>query len=904
MKTVTRRWARIQDLFGQVANLPENERRNFLHAECADDPDLRQEMENLLTAESLLPKITPQATETRLLTQSSRVERNKDKRARRSNELIGHVIGAYRLSSILGQGGAGTVYLGERADRQYSAQVAIKIVENSLIDNDVTDRFTAERQILASLNHPNIARLLDAGETRTGHPYLVMEYVHGEPIDQYCDSERLDITQRLELFLKVCSAVQYAHQNLIVHRDIKPGNILVTPDGTPKLLDFGIAKLIDNGAKASVNGTKPGLTRHNDRVLTPEYASPEQIIGEHITTASDVYALGVVLYQLLSGNRPYEVHALSQLELERIICILDPPRPSQLLTQTPNRQNAPIPDLTAIASARRLTPKRLRQSLVGDLDAIILRALRKEPIQRYKSVEKFTDDIHRYLDHEPVEARQGNWIYYSKRFVFRHTLGVFSATLALLALIGFSIFVTLQNQRITEQRDLATQQTTRAEHVSNFMLEVFSNADPFTNQGKNITAKELLDKAGFRLTNENELHQQPEVKAKLLESIGRAYQRQNQPDLAIKYLQLSLGMQWALPNTQHESQANTLQYLGSAQKEKGLYAEAEASLKEAQSLLETNKRTNTSTYIEVLSEIGSLEIYQSNPSQALPPLKLSLSIARKKYTPNNPKIASILINLAQGYTWMGQFKTATNIAREAVSITHQSLPEHHPDRAMADYTLGDLLYRQEKYSEAEPMIEQALKSQEILYGSTNSTLANTLDALAMIKLTLNKPYLAENLSRRALTITQIELGTNNINTAYFQTALAEILIREKKYQDAENHLQRARSILIKNNATDHQYMASVEYLLAKLLHETNRNQQAESLLIKNIQHWQKNNSSAWRTARSENLLGAVLVSLNNKSEGLTMLKRSYKDLTEINSEAPKQVITEARVQLLQAGLIP
>src|SRR5690606_868068 len=243
----------------------------------------------------------------------------------RRKALVGRIIGNYKLVSILGHGGTGTVYLGERADRQYSAQVAVKIVDTAPIHGELGLRFRAERQILASLNHANISRLLDAGETPDGQPYLVMEYVHGEPVDRYCDRHQLDLTARLKLFLEICNAVQYAHQNLIVHRDLKPANILVTAEGSPKLLDFGIAKLLDSGDKAAMLA----LTRMNDRLLTPEYASPEQILGRQVTTASDVYALGVVLYELLTGLRPYTVpSSASQLELERSICISDPQRPS------------------------------------------------------------------------------------------------------------------------------------------------------------------------------------------------------------------------------------------------------------------------------------------------------------------------------------------------------------------------------------------------------------------------------------------------------------------------------------------------------------------------------------------------------------------------------------------------
>ena len=323
---------------------------------------------------------------------------------------------------MLGRGGAGTVFLGERADKQFSGKVAVKVVDRAQAA-DLGMRFRAERQILASLNHPNIARLIDAGETEDGQPYLVMEYVEGQPLDQYCDERRLDLRKRLKLFIDICAAVQYAHQNLIIHRDLKPANILVTAEGTAKLLDFGIAKLLHNG---NGSNTASELTRMNERLLTPEYASPEQIIGGAITTASDVYSLGIVLYRLLTGLRPYDLSgATSQLEMERSVCVADPPRPSANVQHA--MQSAPAKDeqpIAALALSRGMSPERLRRRLVGDLDAIVMRALRKEPQHRYSSVERLVADIRNYLENEPVQARQGNWIYYTQRFVRRHTTAV------------------------------------------------------------------------------------------------------------------------------------------------------------------------------------------------------------------------------------------------------------------------------------------------------------------------------------------------------------------------------------------------------------------------------------------------------------------------------------------------
>jgi serine/threonine protein kinase len=515
------RWQRLNELFFQAARLQGAERQAFIVRETRGDQELERELLALLE----------RGDERRANPLTRTLGSGLALAPREERSLVGRVVAKYQLVSILGRGGAGTVFLGERADKQFSGKVAVKVVDRANAA-DLGMRFRAERQILASLNHPNIARLIDAGETEDGQPYLVMEYVEGKPLDQYCDENRLDLRKRLKLFMDICAAVQYAHQNLIIHRDLKPANILVTADGTAKLLDFGIAKLLNRN---SIGNTASELTRMNERLLTPEYASPEQIIGGAVTTVTDVYSLGIVLYRLLSGLRPYDLSgATSQLEMERSICVADPPRPSanvQRAMQSPPAQDEQ--PIAAVALARGLSPERLRRRLVGDLDAIVMRALRKEPQHRYTSVERLVADIRHYLENEPVQARQGNWVYYTQRFVRRHTTAVAASTGFLIFVIAVAIVMSIQRQSIAAALERATHDRERAEKVSQFMLDVFSAADPFTNFGKEPTARVLLDQAAR--TIQNDLTQQPEVRARLLEAIGRSYRRMGQPDRAVAF---------------------------------------------------------------------------------------------------------------------------------------------------------------------------------------------------------------------------------------------------------------------------------------------------------------------------------------------------------------------------------
>ena len=411
------------------------------------------------------------------------------------DRLIGTHIGHYRVVSILGHGGMSTVYRGERDDAQYQQTVAIKVLHHATLHPRLRSRLHSERHILATLAHPSIARLIDSGELDDGTPYLVMEHVDGESIDAYCDSRTLFVRERLELFVRVCAAVQFAHRNLVVHRDIKAANILVTGDGTPKLLDFGIAKLL---APETLAHTLP-VTRLQERILTPENAAPEQVLGRPITTATDIYALGVLLYQLLTGRSPYRLLSYSQLQLERAICMDDPVRPSQMVVAKLGGETDL--DRSRISDRRGLSPQRLRARLSGDLDAIVAMAMRKEPERRYASVEAFADDVNRHLQGRPVLARHGDWRYNAAKFMRRHYLAVLSVAAAFLGLAAIAGVTLWQNHRIELAREATAQERDRAQQVSAFLVDVFSQADPFNAQGHEATAKDLLDRGAAKITS-------------------------------------------------------------------------------------------------------------------------------------------------------------------------------------------------------------------------------------------------------------------------------------------------------------------------------------------------------------------------------------------------------------------
>src|SRR6184192_3629107 len=382
-------WEKVQALFEQALELPETERAKFLEQKCIGDDALRREVESLLESH---------ASAGAFIDERSRFFSEEDFQNGDQAVPAGQLIGAYRIVREIGRGGMGTVYLAERADEQYKKQVAIKLIKRGMDTDSVLRHFRNERQILAGFDHPNIARLFDGGTTDDGLPYFVMEYVEGLPINEYCAAHKISLVERLKLFREVCAAVSYAHRHTVIHRDIKMSNILVTSDGTPKLLDFGIAKILQPGA-----GPEALMTMTGVRPMTPEYASPEQVLGGPVTTASDVYSLGIVLYELLVGRSPYRFTSRSPLDLAREITDTEPPRPS-----------------TGAGGKDQQLEITNQKLLRGDLDNIVLMALRKEPERRYQSVEQFSEDIRRHLEALPVRARKDTFAYRSAKFLKRN----------------------------------------------------------------------------------------------------------------------------------------------------------------------------------------------------------------------------------------------------------------------------------------------------------------------------------------------------------------------------------------------------------------------------------------------------------------------------------------------------
>jgi tetratricopeptide (TPR) repeat protein/tRNA A-37 threonylcarbamoyl transferase component Bud32 len=488
------RWQRVWQMCHEAVELEEGQQAGFLQVACAGDSELLREVESLLAHQQGVERFI----EAPVLEMAAKALAADESFRSTESRLIGRTVSQYRIVAKLASGGMGEVYRAVRADGTYEKEVAVKFIRSGFDTDFFLDRFRSERQILANLDHPNIARLIDGGTTEDGLPYVVMEYIQGQPIDEYCEQHALGLPDRLQLFRTVCSAVAYAHQNLVVHRDLKPGNILVTSEGVPKLLDFGIAKILSPRQSEAA----PDHTVTLQRMLTPDYASPEQVRNEAITTSSDVYSLGVILYVLLTGQRPYAVATGSSHEVMKAICDTDPERPS--------------------ASTRRGNrPEKLRRALTGDLDNIALKALKKEPERRYSSVEQFSEDIGRHLAGLPVVAHRDTIGYRARKFTGRHRLGVGAAALLVLSLVG-GMITTLREARIARfERARAERRFNDVRALANSLM--FDINDAITNvPGATVARKLLVTKA---LQYLDSLAQEGIGDASLQRELATAYQR-------------------------------------------------------------------------------------------------------------------------------------------------------------------------------------------------------------------------------------------------------------------------------------------------------------------------------------------------------------------------------------------
>jgi eukaryotic-like serine/threonine-protein kinase len=719
----------IEAVFEAALERPPPARRRWVRDVCGADDDLHASVLRLLRAHDRAEGILEDS--------AAAVSGLLEDRADGAYETERR-IGAYRLVREIGRGGMSIVYLAERDDRQYRQTVAVKLIRRGLDTPELVQRFRAERQILASLSHPSIARLLDGGTTADGLPYLVMEYVAGETVTEYCDRRRLSVERRLRIFVAIARTVQHAHRNLIVHRDLKPSNILVTAEGEIRLLDFGIAKLLDpHDFPAPAPETRPEL-----RLMTPEYASPEQIRGEAVTTAADVYALGLLLHELLSGQHPFRQQARGE---------------------------------------RQRTPRR---RLRGDLERIVMAALREEPERRYPSAEQLAEDVEHYLARRPIRARGDALPYRMGRFATRHRWGVAVAAAFILLLGGYAATLTVKQREVRAALAHASLEAERSEQVTAFLMRLFEAADPGEIGSDAVTARDLLERGAARA---EQFAHQPAAQAQMLDVIGRTWQYLGRYERAQPLLERALELRRGMFGDAHATVAESLQHLARLQHARGQLDSAEVRFRQA---LHTQRQLWGDEHAQVARSLGGLS-----------------AVLRDR----------------------GEHGAAESLAREVLELRRRLLGDEHEEVAESLHALAEVLRRSGRYAEAEPLQREALALRQQLLGAAHPAVAETLYGLAVLLQQHGDIREVEALYRRALAIYRASFGAEHPAVATATSNLGLLMFRTGDLEAADSLYRDALAMRRRILGRDHPDLALSLGLLAAVQRRKGELGEAEAL---------------------------------------------------------------------------
>jgi serine/threonine-protein kinase len=711
------RWQKVQSLFHEAADLPQPDQRAFLESQCGQDAALVDEILILLKEDSsgtsLLDGDVAKVADRILNGEPSETSPFKN-------------FGPYRIIRLLGEGGMGVVYLAERED--LGTHIAIKVLRDAWLSPARRQRFAIEQRTLAQLTHPLIARIYDADTSPDGTPFFVMEYVAGVPLTEYCKAHHCAVSERLRLFRDICEAVLYAHQHAVIHRDLKPSNILVKDDGTVRLLDFGIAKQIENFG-ASVEQTVTGL-----RLMTPAYAAPEQIRGAQVGIQADVYSLGVILYELLAGQLPFDFSHLTPAQAETLLTEHEPEKPSSVAARiSKNSQES-------VAEAEKTS-----KTSWSDLDVLCLTAIHKDLRQRYASVEALIRDVDHYLKGEPLEARPDSLRYRASKFARRNLTILSAATAIFVVVVGLVVFYTV---RLTRARNAAVAQAAREQRIQNFMLNLFQGGDASAGPADDLRVVTLLDR-GMR--DARSLDAEPAAQADMYETLGGIYEQLGKFDQANSLLESAL--------------ANRQKLFGVD------------SIEAAKSIL----------------ALGSLRDYQANYAESERLVRQALEIDRRHLPPNDPAVARAMVALGKLEADRGAYDQSIATLDEALKIN--SMPGAAPaDLADNLYELANAHYYAGHYDVSTSLNERVLKMYKDIYGERHPRVADVLINLGAIRLDLGHYAEAENYDRQALDIVQGWYGKDNPDTATDLTILARALIYENRFDEGTALLQQSLEI--------------------------------------------------------------------------------------------------------------
>jgi serine/threonine protein kinase/tetratricopeptide (TPR) repeat protein len=882
------RWQRLQDLFGAARAVEGDEREQLLQTEALAEPELVEHARALLAADSqpgIIDELAPRFASV------AEVLREPPPREPPPYERLPRRIGAYSLVGEIGRGGAGVVYLAERADGEFKHHVAIKLIGTSNVADPLHQRFIAERQILAALAHPHIARLLDGGIAEDGRPYIVMEYVDGPPITKYCDTHRLDIPARLRLFMDVCAAVQHAHQNLVIHRDLKPSNILISRDARVHLLDFGIAKLI-NPALAGVDQPP---TRFETRMMTPEYASPEQVRGESLTTASDIYSLGVLLYELVCGARPYQLTTGSPAEVVTAVCEQDPERPSVRATRVD-----PTDSTGGAAQLRGTTTDRLVRLLQGDLDGIVLMAMRKESGRRYASADMLRQDIERYLTGLPVLAHRGGRRYRIAKFLRRHRVQATAGALVLAALVtGLSVAV-LQERRASRERDRAERALAEATGVTNFLVELFQAGDAGDAPAQ-LSAVDLVQRGALRA---DELSGQPIVHARLLDALGQMSLHLGRVDEAQGRLERAVAIRRATETTPSLDLASSLIHLAWAHRARGDYDRARTLVTQALDIRRAALPPDHADIAEGLYELGYLAAGAEQERLYRQALAI-LSAA----TPASERRVRLLQSLSTNLRRQGRFDEAVAASREAVGVAERWLGPEHQATGQALIHLADQVKDIEQdAATAERLYRRGLDVVTRHVGEHSLRLLHGLNSLGDL-LGRRGDAAAETLFRRALAISRSATGPEHPRVADQLHKLAGQLARQGRLADAETLARESLDLSIRLvGPRDQKVTASQMPLLARIFDLQRRYREADEMFQAALDQAQRPSNVVIGEMHRD--YGLMLLRRGDRPraeqqllQSLDLLNQAYGDKPHPNLQETKRALMELYRQMDKPDLV-
>jgi serine/threonine protein kinase/tetratricopeptide (TPR) repeat protein len=781
------KWKRVKEIFHTAVDLPDDAVDAFVVSESGDDQTVLAEVRSLLESHSESDSVL----EAPALAAISKLIEDTAMPSR-----VGQIVGAYRLESEIGRGGMGAVYLASRADRAFDKKVAIKLIKRGLDTDEIVRRFRHERQILAGLEHPNITRLLDGGSTDDGLPFLVMDFVDGNPVNRFADEHKLSVRERLELFLRICSAVSHAHQSLVIHRDLKPSNILVATDGVPKLLDFGIAKLTAaDGADHTLDKTANAF-----QALTPEYASPEQVMGQPVTTASDIYSLGVILYELLTGHKPYSFRSRTADEVGRVLSDTLPTKPSSIC-----RMHG--------LKVETYNPQAAIRTLQGDLDNIVLMAMRREPERRYRSVEQFAADITRYLEGRPVIAREDTFGYRASKFVTRNKAGVAAGVGIAASLIGGLIAASRQARIAARQRDRARREARKAEKVNAFLRKMLSSADPRA-AGRDSRVTDILRTAAESV--ETEFVRQPDIAADLNTTIGLTYLGLGDLAAAEHHLEAAMRARLEMFPRKSAEVATALQNYGKLLSMKGDFKGAEPLYLEALETLSEMENRNDVDVANVLDDLGYLKALAGDNETAIDMHAEELAIRRRVLGENHPDVARAMGKMANVYSVMGRHDYSEPLHRRSLRILRQIYGPEHPDVALTMINLVRSILRTQP-AEAEDLSREVLELRRKLLGEGHPDVSWALYNLAFVLLTNGSLDEAEAFARETLAKRGPNLPDEHPVVSSTYIVLGRILLAKDAVTDALYAFETALTLRRKTLSPDHWLLATTQSFIGECL---------------------------------------------------------------------------------------